>query len=212
MVFSFTTSPCKWSWEWFDTCQEWTSSWWRSWHNKGAISQPSLRSRIFFIAFVDVLCFCTSIFDHLFKVVQTNFFSCFIVFTWVKSKESLSIFTRWSFQDIHVSWWVLVVRAPSNIIREIPVFASRIWCKEGHILKVFFRKHLDIDDDIFFTKRFFNWLFERLHPLNSWWSGLVHRHIDVNWEFHTICFQGSLRFCKLFLRFLRIEETVLTII
>ena len=71
---------------------------------------------------------------------------------------------------------------------------------------------MDVDNDVFFSKRTFNRLFEGLSTLNLRLSRLVYWHIQVDWEFHAICFKCRFRFRKLFFGLFFVVKTILTIV
>ena len=70
---------------------------------------------------------------------------------------------------------------------------------------------MNIYHDIFFTECLFNRLFQRLCTCYSWFSRLVNRKVQVNWELNTLCLKGFLSLIKFSLSLISVEDTILTV-
>ena len=106
----------------------------------------------------------------------------------------------------------MIVRRPTNIIRNIPVFFSSwssIICDVQNIISL----HLmNVNNHIICPKRALNWLFQRLNALNFSTSSLVYWHIQMNREFYTFFLESFFSFRKFSFSFFFIVKTILSIV
>ncbi len=152
---------------------------------------------------VFVTCFC--IFDHLSKSYRQLLAASLFHLGQIKKVLIFHQESTRSFQDIHVGWWVLASQGSIQHYQRDPNIFRQYLAQEDHF-EGLLSAHLDIDSD--FLSALFNWLFEKIAPvelLMEWFWLQAPSGMDL--EF-TTRHQGSLRFWNS--RFLRIERPFLT--
>ena len=192
---------------WDNWCSTITNS---QWNHKRAVLQPCLSLSITVVTNIEVTCFWSCRIKQGIIVFESYLGCCRIIWI-IITHESLSVFTWCCFEDIKISWWVLIVWTPNNTIWNIPIFCCCVGCIKCCILHIIRWQLVNVDHHIVTSQWFFNGLFQRLGLRNIKFRALVNWKVQMNWKLNTICLESILSFGKLSLSFFCIVEAILTI-